>query len=100
MPKKYIVINDIALNSVPQTSNLRVKCNHDFNYLILGIILMAERTKMNKINPFVLRFGERMYISPFVSVTKFPLQVLSRQPSLNQAALRDDSGLVVYICEL
>lgn len=41
-----------------------------------------------------------MYISPFVSVTKFPLQILSRQPSLNHAALKDDSGWVVFICEL
>ena len=41
-----------------------------------------------------------MHISPFVSVTKFPLQVLSRQPSLNHAALKGDSGWVVCICEL
>ena len=53
--KSILLLNYIALNSVPQTSNLRVKCNHDFNYLILGIIPMAERTKMNKINPLCLK---------------------------------------------
>lgn len=96
------LLSDIALCSGLQTPNLRVKCNHDFNYFVLGIILLAEHTKMNKINPFPLKRHWResvslVYIYPFVSVTKFPSQILSRQPSLNRAAFKDDSGWMVHI---
>ena len=98
--KSVLLLNYIALNSVPQISNLRVKCKYDFNYLILGIIPTAERTKMNKINPFVLRRHWRgnvhfsICVSDQLSFTSSP----AFSESCNSEGWFWVSG--IYICEL